>query len=95
MNLHLLMSILRENRHHRGAWVQPCLTELIFYLPSHSGVIYDEASSANEARHQHLGQDTRYYVFVAEVAALQLAVECYNTTVSTRGGTYTRSVRQP
>ena len=35
--------------------------------------IYD--ATINEARHQHLGKDTHYNVFTAELAALQLAIE--------------------
>ena len=36
-------------------------------------VIYD--ATRNETRHQHLGKDTKYNVFTAELAALQLAIE--------------------
>jgi len=36
-------------------------------------VIYD--ATANKTRHQYLGKDTYYNVFVAEMMALQLAME--------------------
>src|SRR5436190_22412716 len=32
-------------------------------------------ATINEIRHQHLGKDTQYNVFAAELAALQLAIE--------------------
>ena len=35
--------------------------------------IYD--ATKNETRHQHLGKDTQYNVYTAELAALQLAIE--------------------